>query len=133
MRNIEIKQIINGDFAVIMKDSRNCYKVYLKEERQYLNLDHIELFKIGKTYFETEVSIERNQSYCEAKEEYIYEDNLPVESENFKSSNGYSWNLTIPEGTPQIIIYSSKYEYKLSFLNQEEYEKIYKILTENTI
>ncbi len=133
MRCIEIKRVINGEFAVIMYDYRGDGESTLKEEKNYLNLERIESFKVGKTPIEREAYFERSQRYCEEKEEYIYEDNLPQESETFRKGYSYRWKLSIPEGTPEIRLYFSKYNCDLLFLNQDEYEKIYKALTEETI
>lgn len=133
MRNVEIKRIINGEFAVIMEDSRDYDKTDLKEEKHYLNLDQIESFKIGKTSFENRVNFERKQNYCEDKDEYIYDDDFPKESSLFKYSAYKSWELTIPKGTPQIRVYFSKYKFDMFFFNQEEYEKVYKLLISKNV
>lgn len=133
MRNIEIKRIINGEFAVIMKDSRGYDKTNLEDEKNYLNLDQIKSFKIGKTPFENRVDFDREQLYCEEKDEYIYEDNFPKESALFKYSGYKSWELTIPKGTPQIRVYFSRDMFDMFFLNQEEYKKIYKLIISESV
>jgi len=129
MKNIEIKEVIDGKLAVVIRIDNNDFP--LGKVNTYLNLDNI-------LYFQTYKSKERNIPFCretiennDSKPTYV--DGFPEDSDFFDYDNEYhgGWRVKIPENTPVIsLFFPSRIVFNLYFLHHGEYKKIMRILTD---